>query len=294
MIIDGILSLIPHPVASQLSDLINSHETLPEKVPFLHWHYPLAFSLIYVVSLFVLPLYMKHVRKNEPIRSVLLDSFIKFHNLFLSGLSLLMVLGFAGEAINVMNEAKGETLGQVISSVTCDARDRMGRGAIPFWLYVFYLSKYYELLDTVFLMVKCKPLTFLHTFHHVSTLCLCWYVILQKSQMMWFPSMLNAGVHVIMYYYFYVCTLKGSSIFTPGCLNVVKPWITRMQILQFVADLLVPKLWLYFKYVDGHQCTGDYHAYLLVDVVVGSFLLLFLNFYFKSYKKSGGKGKKEE
>lgn len=32
-----------------------------------------------------------------------------------------------------------------------------------------YSFKYWELLDTVFLVVKKKPLAFLHVFHHTAT-----------------------------------------------------------------------------------------------------------------------------
>ncbi|MCO5560317.1 hypothetical protein L7F22_013929 [Adiantum nelumboides] len=39
-------------------------------------------------------------------------------------------------------------------------------GPVFFWSYVFYLSKFYELLDTFIMILKRRPLTFLHVFHH--------------------------------------------------------------------------------------------------------------------------------
>ena len=278
-----LLSFLPY--GETMQSTISSFRYKYNETPITNWVFPAVSCVAYLLSLYFLPLYMRTVRKNQPIKNVVLDTFIKFHNLFLSVLSAIMVFGFVSEAANVWIENRDQPVLEQISSVTCDESNRMGSGATPFWLYIFYLSKYYEFLDTVFLMVKCKKLTFLHTFHHVSTLLLCWYVMLEKAQMMWIPSALNAGVHVIMYFYFYVCMLKNSSIFTPSCLEFVKPWITRMQILQFVADLVIPKVWLWFKYGEGKECSGNYYAFSLVDIIVGSFLILFLNFYFKSYGK---------
>jgi len=36
----------------------------------------------------------------------------------------------------------------------CDKEQRFDRGGLWFWSYVYYLSKYYELFDTFFLVVK--------------------------------------------------------------------------------------------------------------------------------------------
>ncbi|EFC39165.1 predicted protein [Naegleria gruberi] len=277
-----------------MSQYIHDFKYIYNEAPISHWIYPATAVVGYGLSLYLLPLYMKKVRNNTPMKHPLLEMFIKFHNIFLSVLSLIMVLGFVGEAVEVVNEIPEASFMEKLSALTCDVPNRMGKGAVPFWLYIFYLSKYYELLDTVFLMIKCKSLTFLHTFHHMITLLLCWYVILEKSQMMWFPSTLNAGVHVIMYFYFYVCTVKNSPIFTPGCLNVIKPWITRMQIIQFVFDLVVPKVWLWFKYGDNQTCAGNYYPFFLVDLTVAAFLALFLNFYIQSYKRKKTDVKKTE
>lgn len=39
-------------------------------------------------------------------------------------------------------------------------------GALHYWCYVYYLSKYYELLDTLLLVLRRKRIILLHALHH--------------------------------------------------------------------------------------------------------------------------------
>ncbi len=48
-------------------------------------------------------------------------------------------------------------------------------GAPYFVTYVYYLSKYLELLDTWILVLKGKSLSLLHVFHHAVMPLMCWF-----------------------------------------------------------------------------------------------------------------------
>ena len=70
-------------------------------------------------------------------------------------------------------------------------------GASGFWTVAFVLSKPLELFDTVFIVLRKKPLIFLHWYHHVTVLLFCWHSYAHRSP--------NALWFVAMNYRFVVC-----------------------------------------------------------------------------------------
>jgi stearoyl-CoA desaturase (Delta-9 desaturase) len=69
-------------------------------------------------------------------------------------------------------------------------------------VFFFDLSKIPELLDTVFIVLRKKKLTFLHTFHHLVTAIYCWSTFFYPTPLGFWYSTMNLGVHGIMYGYY--------------------------------------------------------------------------------------------
>jgi len=145
---------------------------------------------------------------------------------------------------------------------------------LEFYYMINYYLKYLELLDTVFLALKKKPLGFLHVFHHSATALLCYSQLDGKTSTSWVPITLNLTVHVIMYYYYYA-TAGGAKIWW-------KKYLTSLQITQFVIDLFAVYYAAYHKFFTG-QCSGTTSAALSGVGLLTSYLFLFVDFYLRTY-----------
>ncbi|KAF9913858.1 hypothetical protein BX616_009441 [Lobosporangium transversale] len=158
--------------------------------------------------------------------------------------------------------------------------------------YLNYLVKYWELADTVFLVLKKKPLEFLHYFHHSMTMVLCFVQLGGRTSVSWVPIVLNLTVHVFMYYY-YMRSAAGVRIWW-------KQYLTTLQIIQFVLDLgiIYYCAYTYFSftyapYLPNHgKCAGTEGAAVFGCALLSSYLLLFINFYIQTYKSKAKAVKK--
>ncbi|KAK6990828.1 elongation of very long chain fatty acids protein 4, partial [Biomphalaria glabrata] len=140
----------------------------------------------------------------------------------------------------------------------------------------FYYSKLLELMDTIFLVLRKKfnQLSFLHVYHHAMTVIFVWlgYKFVPGGPVLIFP-ILNGSVHILMYSYYALAAIGIR-------LTRLKRYLTIIQILQqcFLIVLVVVNMF--------HDCPFMWNLGLLAIIYVISLLILFSNFYIKSYVTS--------
>jgi len=148
-------------------------------------------------------------------------------------------------------------------------------GHFGYWRYHYYLSKYYELLDTVILVLKKKNLIFLHVFHHDIMVWMSWLWINSNYGTAWWGVFTNTLVHVFMYYYYFVSTMG------------IQPWwkryITTGQIIQFCIGMIYAAIHTYLHYSSGGNCGADIRVVWWSQFIVFVFLVLFAHFYRQTY-----------
>ncbi|KAI9297446.1 GNS1/SUR4 membrane protein [Neoconidiobolus thromboides FSU 785] len=226
--------------------------------------------LTYLVVIFGGQAFMKN---QKPIQ---LSFLFQLHNAFLTIASLALFLLFAENVIPFFyNEGPFASI--------CSKEIWTQR--LELLYYINYLTKFYELIDTVFLVLRKKKLEFLHWYHHSMTALLCFSQLSGQSSVSWVPVILNLFVHIFMYYYYLLSTFK------------IKVWwkkyITVLQITQFIIDLSVVYFCLYtyftFHYYPQFPTFGDCNGKLPNAIfgagLLSSYLLLFIEFFYKAYSK---------
>jgi len=158
------------------------------------------------------------------------------HNLFLCFLSLIMVVGISGRVISILYKFGPYHL---YCGIYSDEDEKL-----YLWSNLFYISKYYELIDTIFVVLRGKPLTFLHVWHHASVVYVCWLANQHQIVMGWITCFQNCLIHVIMYYYYAMQSLQKRDFWW-------RKYLTTIQIIQFVVDIISSTffcLFLIFRY----------------------------------------------
>ncbi|KAJ8906629.1 hypothetical protein NDN08_003122 [Rhodosorus marinus] len=195
------------------------------------------------------------------------------HNALLVVISAVTAVGVASGAL--IRSSEDGWYGLVCSA---RAPEAMWDGRIGYWSYVFYLTKYYELFDTIMLTLKKKTLLPLHVYHHMIMPLVGWtWFAFPWLEGAWYCAFINSLVHVAMYSYYFLATLKIRVWW--------KKYLTACQIVQFISGTVFVVTFYYLKFTREEPCSGNGLSALFSVAVNLSFLALFSLFYAQNYRK---------
>jgi len=147
------------------------------------------------------------------------------------------------------------------------------------WAVVFYVSKFYEFMDSWVLVLKGVKPSFLQVYHHSGVVFAMYFAVLSRSNWLVYMVVLNSFIHTLMYFYY-----------TFSCLGYKSPLakvLTSMQLTQFVVGIFLsaPSYWMA---VDMQRENNA--ALLFMHVYAIGLIYLFKQMFDQKYEKKPKEG----
>lgn len=234
---------------------------------------------------------VQHYMKNKPPYD--LRRLLQLWNLILSVFSFMgMIRIVPGFLMYIYQEG-------FRSSLCSPTPSHMLNGAMGFWSAAFVFSKYAEFLDTAFIVLRKRNLTFLHWYHHTSVVICSWFAFLVQQPAAFYFCSMNYTVHAVMYSYYFLAAVLTN----PPTWGI---YVTLFQILQMAAgcfitiSALIYSHSFQFKYPllpfqKSHvkpNCAVSRPSLYACTFMYISYLYLFSVFFFGRYIKKGLRKKK--
>ncbi|KAJ2461130.1 hypothetical protein GGF42_000397 [Coemansia sp. RSA 2424] len=187
------------------------------------------------------------------------------HNLILAAYSIWTFVDFFPAVLQSV-QAQGLKCG------FCDTDWTLRNDKLLVHGFLFYLSKYYEFVDTAIILAKGRTAGQLQTFHHSGAVLIMWMGNYVRSPYLAFFVFENSIIHSLMYTYY---TLTALGFKPPG-----KQILTRLQISQFYIALLAGVAYSVLPSCqDGPQ---KLFTYIFIAYILG-LIKLFTEFARKTY-----------
>jgi len=206
------------------------------------------------------------------------------HNIIMCLYSL---YAFVGVVAQMIENNKTTSL----STLFCDPNKEQQRG-MDYWIYTFYLSKFVEYIDTVFLIIKAKGIMppansqyFLHIYHHAVTAAIVWSCMHFQFSTTWTGPLTNSFVHVLMYGYYFLAEANLIDRRLGG------KFITPVQLIQFIFCVVCAGIEAVWNSSTNGSCKSDYRVIIFMFVNYAIFFTFFVKVYVD--KKNERRGSSE-
>lgn len=75
---------------------------------------------------------------------------------------------------------------------------RLWNEGLAFYGWLFYMSKFYELLDTLIILAKGKSSSALQSYHHTGVIMVMWSNMRYMVSPFWIGMLMNSAIHALM------------------------------------------------------------------------------------------------
>ncbi|KAI5855162.1 ELO family [Tricharina praecox] len=297
--------------AGQPSLVVPQHVPIPADIyaALLDVRVPLTIAAVYAVSAHLL----NHCANGQPYaiaKTRLFKAFVVAHNIFLAVYSAWTFVGMVRglhhaldksslpNAIGSLCKIRQETRGVLMmgngtstgieGSFDGVPMEGLWEGALAWYGWWFYLSKFYEVIDTAVILLKGRKSSLLQTYHHAGAMICMWAGIRYMAPPIWIFCIFNSLIHALMYTYY---TLTGLHIRVPALL---KQSLTTLQITQFIVGGSFAALHLFVKLDKETPClsnSGEIFATFTNCFYLAPLTYLFVAFFVESYTKKGSKAR---
>lgn len=199
-------------------------------------------------------------------KSTTFRAFALLHNLLLCSYSVCTAVHVIPLTMNAMRN-------DGLEHAYCE--HSLWEAGLGYWGFLFYLSKYWELVDTVLLIWKQRQPSYLQVYHHAMTIVCAYMLQASHASVMFLFVGLNASVHSIMYFYYALTVL--------GVRFGAKSLITSMQMAQFVFGIVTASPMFFLR---GGACASEAQQIAVGAIILHAVYLtkLFADFYAATYK----------
>jgi hypothetical protein len=131
-----------------------------------NWKFPVLFSMTYYIIVSIWKNSLSPESKNKK-TSLVFTAFVFAHNVFLCLFSCATFLNtFQRFILNFQTRP--------FLAAYCDLDGSFWFSGLGYWAWLFYLSKYYEVIDTLILLLKGRKPSFLQSYHHAGAILAMW------------------------------------------------------------------------------------------------------------------------
>lgn len=235
-----------------------------------YWYHTITISILYFATVKGIQHLMEN-RKPFSLKTTLL--------VWNSALAVFSILGFIRFSEDFFQSIYKNGVYRTLC-YSCHPND-----VAAFWSLLFAISKIIELGDTLFIVLRKKPLIFLHYYHHVAVLIYTVHSGAEHAAPGRVFITMNYFAHSVMYTYY---ALAAYGLRMPKWVSMC---VTTIQTAQMLAGVGVSYAVYRIKTESSLPCQQSMVNLYLAFLIYVTFAVLFLHFFYRAYIARSAKSK---